>query len=167
VFFNNDGTPTGGDIFSFQDKYVFSALLHSSGNNYCFTRYSGGQNFISLNVAIDPFASVSYNDQVQNNLDELVSNAKVVAKKVQFNNTNYMLFASSTNSNAIVIYQYATDNTIEPVHTEYFDFENKIEVVDMIQDENDQGIVILGRIYLTGQYLRPIVVKLKKEEFVN
>jgi hypothetical protein len=78
-----------------------------------------------------------------------------------------LLFASTTNSNSIVIYQYAIDSLQEPVKTKYFDFENKIEIMDMIQDENDEGIVILGRVYLTGRYLRPIVIKFKKEDFKN
>ena len=71
------------------------------------------------------------------------------------------------NSNSIVLYQYNADGSEEPVFTKYFDFENKIEIMDMIQDENDQGIVVLGRIYLTGRYLRPIVIKFKKDDFLN
>jgi hypothetical protein len=167
VFLNNSVTALGGDIFSFQDRDALSSLINIDGNSYAFTRYYGGNNYISVNVEVDPASSQNFNDLTQNKLAELVPEAKVVAKKVVFNSNDYILFASSTNSNSIVIYQYPTDGTEEVLHTEYFDFENKIEVVDLIQDENDGGIVVLGRIFLTGRFLRPIVIKFKKDEFVN
>lgn len=167
VFLDENISSVGGDIFSFQDRDALSSLINIENNTFSFTRFYGGNNYISLNVEVDPTSSQNFNDLVQNKLSDLVPDARVVSKKVLFENKEYILFASSTNSNSMVLYLYDTIATEEPVHTEYFDFENKIEIVDMIQDENDEGIVVLGRIYLTGRYLRPIVVKFKKEEFIN
>jgi hypothetical protein len=167
IFFDENVTPVGGDIFSFQDRDALSSLINLNGNNYAFTRYYGGNNYISTNVEVDPTSSQNFNDLVQNKLTELIPNAKVTGKKVVFSDTEYLLFASTTNSNSIVIYQYTAEGSEEPVRTKYFDFENKIEVVDMIQDINDEGIVVLARTYLTGKYLRPIVMKFKKSDFVN
>ena len=167
VFFNTSLATTGGDIYSFQARDALSSLINISGNNYAFTRYYGSQNYISSNVEVNPNSSQNFNELTQNKLDELVPSAKVVSRKVLFNNNEYMLFASSTNSNSIVVYQYSVDNPEELLHTEYFDFENKIEISDMIQDSFDDGIVVLGKIYLTGRFQRPIVVKFKKDEFNN
>jgi hypothetical protein len=68
-----------------------------------------------------------------------------------------MLFAGTTNSNSVAIYQYDTTNA-EPVYTHYTDFADKIEISDMLQDTYDEGIVLLVKLYFTGRYLRPAYV---------
>ncbi|MBN1118518.1 MAG: hypothetical protein JXA77_15010 [Bacteroidales bacterium] len=165
VFFNNNASPTGGDIYSFQARDAISSLVHKEGTSFAFTRYYGGHNYIASDMNININASQNFNDFTQHQLYDLVPNAKVVARKVVFDGSESMLFAGTTNSNSVAIYQYDTTG-VEPIFTYYTDFADKIEISDMMQDGNDEGIVLLVKLYFTGRYLRPAVIKIEKENFI-
>ena len=168
VFFDLNLSPTGGDIYSFQARDALTSLVNKEGNTFAITRYYGGNNYISTNIEVDPNSSQNFNEFVQNQLYELVPEAKVVSRNITNGAMDYILLASTTNSNSVALYQYsieAGEGDDEALHTEYVNFSNKIEVRDVIQDEKDEGIVILGQLYFTGKYKRPVLIKIPIEKF--
>ncbi len=168
VFFDKNIAPTGGDIYSFQARDALSSLVHKENNTYAMTRFYGGNNYISTNIDVDPNTSQNFNDYSQNQLYELVPEAKVVSRTVTKDGENYIILASTTNSNSVVLYQYGmgTDSgEEEALHAEYIDFSDKIEVRDIVQDENDGGIVVLLQHYFTGKYKRPVLIKIPLDKF--
>lgn len=168
IFFDKNIDPTGGDIYSFQARDALSSLVNKENNIYAMTRYYGGNNYISTNIDVDPNTSQNFNDYSQNQLYELVPEAKVVSRNITKEGENYIILASTTNSNSVVLYQYGTDTIDgeeEAIHAEYIDFSDKIEVRDIIQDENDGGIVVLLQHYFTGKYKRPVLIKISLDKF--
>lgn len=173
VFFDNNLNPTGGDIYSFQDKNALSSLVHKENNIYTMTRYYGGNNYIIADVEVDPNTSQNFNEFTQNQIFELVPNAKVISRNIVKDNEDYILLASTTNSNSVVLYQYGmdvtdstiTDNVIGELHAEYIDFSDAIEVRDVIQNSKDNGIVVLAQLYFTGRYKRPVLIKIPIDKF--
>lgn len=164
VFFDNNVNRTGGDIYSFQTRDAISSLTHKEGTTFALTRYYGGHNYIAPVMDVNLNGSQNFNDFSQDQLHELVPNAKVVARNVTFGETKYILFAATTNSNSVVIYQYGLTDE-EPIHSHYIEFSDRIEVYDVIQDSNDEGIVVLGKLFFTGKYMRPVLIKVKKNKF--
>ncbi len=168
VFFDLNLSLTGGNIYSFQARDALSSLVNKEGNTFAMTRYYSGNNYISTNIEVDPNSSQNFNGFVQNQLYELVPEAKVVSRNITKGASDYIMLASTTNSNSVALYQYSTvagEGDDEALHTEYIKFSNNIEVRDVIQDENDEGIVVLGQLYFTGKYKRPVLIKIPIEKF--
>jgi hypothetical protein len=163
-FFGSDGTSTGGWIYSAQIENAPSSLIHKENNSYGITRYFNQMNYINTSVEVDVNSSQNFNDSTQNPLPILVPDAKVSVTKATFGSTEYMLFASTTNSNSIIIYQYKLDDDAL-LHKVETDFANKIEVSQIIQNPNDQGIIILGQLHVSGRYLRPVLIKIPARDF--
>jgi hypothetical protein len=168
VFFDKNIEPTGGDIYSFQARDALSSLVNKENNTFAMTRYYGGNNYISTNIEVDPNTSQNFNDYNQKQLYELVPEAKVVSKNIIKDDKNYIIFASTTNSNSVVLYQYSmgdSEGEEEAIYAEYIDFSDKIEVRDILQDENDGGIILLLQHYFTGKYKRPVLIKIPLDKF--
>lgn len=163
-FFTSEGASTGGWIVVQQVRFAPSSLLHKKGNEFALTRYYYDKNFLSPTIQVDVNDNQNFNDSTQNPLHELPPKAKIKSINVDFDGNTYMLFASNTNFNAISISQYQL-NSDELYHTKYVDFSDKIEVIDIIQDKTDEGIVVLVRINITGRFLRPALIKIPKRLF--
>ncbi len=170
VFFDKNMNTSGGDIYSFQARDALSSLINKENNIFLMTRYYGGNNYISTNIEVDPYSSQNFNDYSQNQLFELIPEAKVVSKNIIKDSEESILLASTTNSNSVVLYQYGMlvgEGDDKVLHTEYIDFSEKIEVRDIIQDENNGGIVVLAQHYFTGKYKRPVLIKVPLDKFKN
>ncbi len=163
-FFESDGNNTGGWIYSHQIENAVSSLLHKEGDLYGMTRYFNRKNYISPTVEVDVTSLQNFNDSTQNPIPEIVPDAKVEAIRATFDNTDYLLFASTTNSNSIVIYKYSleSDALLKKVEVS---FAYNIEVRAIIQDPSDEGIVLLAHHFVTGRYLRPVLIKIPKRDF--
>lgn len=168
IFFDKNMNTTGGDIYSFQARDALSSLVNKENNSFAMTRYYGGNNYISTNIEVDPYTSQNFNEYSQNQVFELIPEAKVISRNILKDNIDFILLASTTNSNSVVLYQYdmtVGENDAEALHTEYIDFSDKIEVRDVIQDENDGGIVVLAQHFFTGKYKRPVLIKIPLDKF--
>lgn len=170
VFFDKNLNTTGGDIYSFQARDALSSLVNKENNIFAMTRYYGGNNYISTNIEVDPYSSQNFNEYSQNQIFELIPEAKVISRNITKDNIEYILLASTTNSNSVVLYQYAIsvgEGYDEAIHTEYIDFSDKIEVRDIIQNDDDGGIIVLAQHYFTGKYKRPVLIKIPLNKFKN
>jgi hypothetical protein len=163
-FFETNGSSTGGWVYSHQIDNAISSLVFKEGDSYSISRYFNKKNYLSPSVTIDVNTSQNFNDSTQNPLAELVSDAKVKVLKIQFEGIDYILFASTTNSNSIVLYQYSlNDNT--QLLTKEISFAHKIEIKGILQDHTDAGILILAQHFVDGKYLRPVLIKVPAKDF--
>ncbi len=164
-FFHEDGSSTGGYIWAHQA--IFSApssFIHKEGNMFALTRYNNGLNYISPSVQVDVNGIQHFNDSTKNPLFILPEKAKITANTVSFDGTEFMTFTSVSNANSIMVSQYTLDND-NVFHTVEIPFNDRLEVVDVIQDTEDEGLVVLARTFITGRYVRPMVVKIPKRHF--
>jgi len=164
LFFNNDGASTGGWIYSHQIDNAVSSLLHKEEDVYSITRFYNGKNYITPSINVDVTSLQNYNDSTNDPLHNLTPSAWISSTRATFGATDYNLFASTTNSNSLIIYQYTLD-TDELYHQIEIDFADKIEVKQIIQDSKDNGILILAQNYITGRFLRPVLIKVPVRDF--
>ena len=152
-----------GNIYSFQTQAAVSSLIHRTEKRYALTRFYSNNNYLLGDVEVDIATSQNFNDLTGEMLHELVHDAKVLSKKITVGSNSYILFASQTNSNSMVTYQYAADAD-SLLATHYHQFNERVEVSDIIQT-NEEGVALLGRIYILGKYQRPVLVKLPVRTF--
>jgi hypothetical protein len=164
VFLDGSSFSATGDIYSFQTEEGISALIQKSGNLFGITSYYEGNNYIMAGAEIDVQSSGNIKDLPAEPLYELTYRAAVIAGALHTDEEQFALFASQTNDNSLVVYQYdlETDSLIT-AHTRKFD--EGIEVRDFVQTR-DQGIAIVASIYTLGKYIRPLILKLPPELFV-
>ncbi len=163
VFFESAGLTMMGNIYSFQTGPAVSSLIQRTGERYALTRYYSNNNYLLGDVEVDISTSQNFNDITGEMLHELVHDAKVLSKRITVGSTSYLLFASQTNSNSMVTYQHAAD-VDSLIATHYNQFNERVEVSDIIQTR-EEGVALLGRIYILGKYQRPVLVKLPVRTF--
>jgi hypothetical protein len=152
-----------GNIYSFQTEAAVSSLIQRSNDHYALTRFYSNNNYLLGDVEVDINTSQNFNDLTGDMLHELVHDAKVLSKRISVGTTSYLLFASQTNSNSMVTYQYAAEAD-SLIATHYNQFNERVEVADMIQT-SDEGVALLGKIFILGKYQRPVLVKIPVRTF--
>jgi hypothetical protein len=164
VFLDLASLTASGDLYSFQTEEGISSVIQKSGSLFGISSYYEGNNYIMPGAEIDVNTSANIKDLPAETLYELTYRAEVVAANLSLETESYTLFASQTNDNSIVIYQYEQGSNVL-VHTIYREFDQRVVVNDLIQTE-DKGIAILGGIHILGKYQRPLLIKLTKDPFV-
>jgi len=164
VFLDISSLNATGDIYSFQIEEGISSLIQNSGSLFGLTSYYEGNNYILSEADLDVSASQNIRDLPAEALYELTYKAGVVASKMTADAKEYTLFTSQTNTNSLVIYQYLTEaDSLITSHQHSFD--QRVLVSDVIQT-TDQGIAILGSIYILGKYQRPLLIKMPVDPFI-
>ncbi|MEN8230030.1 MAG: hypothetical protein ABFS38_17855, partial [Bacteroidota bacterium] len=164
VFLDGSSLSATGDIYSFQIEEGISSMIHKSGSLFGLTSYYEGNNYILPDADINVLTSQNIKDLPGDPLYELTFKAGVVAGELSTNEAEYALFVSQTNTNSVVIYQYAMESD-SLIHTVYRDFDQRVVVSDFIQT-SDQGIAILAGIYILGKYQRPVLIKIPEDQFL-
>jgi hypothetical protein len=163
VYLESAGLNIMGNIYSFQTEAAVSSLIQRSNDHYALTRFYSNNNYLLGDVEVDINTSQNFNDLTGDMLHELVHDAKVLSKRISVGTTSYLLFASQTNSNSMVTYQYAAEAD-SLIATHYNQFNERVEVADMIQT-SDEGVALLGKIFILGKYQRPVLVKIPVRTF--
>jgi len=164
VFLDISSLNATGDVYSFQIEEGISSLIQNSGSLFGLTSYYEGNNYILSEAELDVSASQNIRDLPADPLYELTYKASVVAGKITAGNSEYTLFTSQTNTNSLVLYQYLTEAD-SLVSTHYHNFDQRVIVNDVIQTA-DQGVAILGGIYILGKYPRPLLIKMPVDPFI-
>lgn len=162
VFLDGLTNKSKGDIFSQGTKASISSFLHKDDNKFAYTRYYKGDCYITLDSAINTSVSQQFN-ATGTILPELTYNAKVYSNKLITDRDTSMVFISTTNRNSVIVYQYKM-NEEEPVNKFEIGFDEKIEICTATETV-DMGYAVLVRIYVSGQYPRPMIIKLPPEKF--
>ncbi len=163
VYFESAGLTMMGNIYSFQTQAAVSSLIQRTDKRYALTRFYSNNNYLLGDVEVDIATSQNFNDLTGEVLHELVHDAKVLSEKITIGANSYILFASQTNSNSMVTYQHAAEAD-SLIATQYHQFNERVEVSDIIQTK-EEGVALLGRIYILGKYQRPVLVKLPVRTF--
>jgi hypothetical protein len=164
VFLDISSLNATGDIYSFQIEEGISSLTQNSGSLFGLTSYYEGNNYLLSEADLDVTASQNIRDLPAEALYELTYKARVIASKMTAGDLGYTLFTSQTNTNSLVLYQYLTDAD-SLVNTHYHNFDHRVTVSDVIQTA-DEGIAILGEIYILGKYQRPFLLKMPVDPFL-
>ncbi len=151
-----------GDIYSFQTEAAISSLISKDSSKLALTRYYDGNNYLIKDVKVNFNVSQNFNDIQGNILQELSHNAPVKAEMISLKGRKCMIFASQTNSNSIILYQYFPDKP-EYERKLVYDFQNKTEIAD-IQQTADEGLILLVRTYLLGKFKRPAIIRIPVEK---
>jgi len=164
VFLDGTSLSALGNIYSYQTEEGISSLIQKSGTLFGLTSYYEGNNYIMAGAEVDVLSSENIKDMPAETLYELTYRAAVMPLQLTTDTENFSLFASQTNDNSLVVYQYALESdSLLNTHTR--DFDERVEVRDLIQTA-DQGIAILAGIYTLGKYKRPLLVKMPPGLFV-
>ena len=164
VFLDLASLGAEGSIFAFRIEEGISSLVHKNEGIFGLTSYFEGNNYILPDTELSLTSSQNIKDFDSEALYELTFKAPVEALILNSDTTDYELFVSQTNSNSLVIYQYAMDSD-SLLSTIYKDFDETVEVKDLIQT-GDGGIAILSSIRILGKYRRPLLVKIPAESFI-
>lgn len=164
VFIDGTSLSALGNLYSFQTEEGISSLIQKSGTLFGLTSYYEGNNYIMAGTDIDVLSSSNVKDMPAEPLYELTYRAAAMALQLNTDAEDYTMFASQTNDNSLVVYQYALESD-SLVNTHTRDFDEGIEVRDIIQT-GDQGIAILAGIYTLGKYKRPLLIKMPPKQFV-
>jgi len=164
VFLDGTSLSALGNIYSFQTEEGISSLIQKSGTLFGLTSYYEGNNYIMAGTDIDVLSSANIKDMPAEPLYELTYRASAMALQLNTDAEDFTMFASQTNDNSVVVYQYALESD-SLINTHTRDFDERIEVRDIIQT-GDQGIAILAGIYTLGKYKRPLLIKMPPTQFV-
>jgi len=164
VFLDGSSLSALGNIYSFQTEEGISSLIQKSGSLFGLTSYYEGNNYIMAGAEIDVLSSENIKDMPAEPLYELTYRAAVMALQLETDTENFTLFASQTNDNSLVVYQYALESD-SLLNTHKREFDEGVEVRDIIQTA-DQGIAVLAGIYTLGKYKRPLLYKMPPTLFV-
>ena len=164
VFLDQASLAATGDLYSFQTEEGISSVIQKSASLFGLTSYYEGNNYIVPGAEINVNASANIKDLPAQALYELTYRAEVIAGKLDLDTASYSLYISQTNDNSLVIYQYEQESDVL-INTHYREFDQRVVVNEFIQTQ-DQGIAILGGIYILGKYQRPLLVKLPVDLFL-
>lgn len=162
IFLDAAGNYLNGDIYSFQTEAALSSLVNISDNRFALTRYYAGSNYLLPLVEVEYNRSQNFNDVRGEVLPELTFNARVLSGKLILNDLPYLIFASQSNSNSMVIYIYEPESgkRVASIHR---DFDTRIDVSDL-KINSDGNILVLGKTFILGKYQRPVLVKVNSRE---
>ena len=163
VFLDEAGNLLNGNIYSFQTDAAISSLVQKRENMYALTRYYDGNNYLIPDIEVETGLSQNFNSEKAISLFELKQEASVRSMKIKKGDRESVLFASQSNSNSLLLYQYDLE-TDERLSIYEQNFNDRIEVCDMIQAK-DEGIVVLGQIFVSGKFPRPFLIKVPAREF--
>ena len=146
-----------GDLFSYQTNEAVSSLIYKGMDYFGATGFYEAGNYILPHAVLDVSSSRNIKDYPLETLYELTGRAKVCNTLITDGTERYMLVASQTNANSLVIYQYALE-TDSLVATHLRAFDHRVEVSAMIPT-SDHGAALLANTHVDGKYRRTVLLK--------
>ena len=161
VFTNlNSGDPDG-IVQGQQDDGGISGLMHLGGNLFSVSRFNFGDNFMNASTELAMNDITSSVDIEGNPMIEWVSDAKLKIIESQINNESFIISASTTNAQQIVL-QFFERGTGNFRASEYLGFSNPYQFSSM-KMTRDNGLVVLGKTLVAGRFSRLCLFKLSED----
>ena len=157
VFLEESSLAISGDLFSYQTNEAVSSLIYKGMDAFGATGYYEAGSYILPHGALDVSNSHNIKEYALETLYELTSKAEVHSTLITDGADRYMLVASQTNANTLVIYQYAVESD-SLVATHHHAFDNRLEVTGIIPT-SDNGVAVLAGTHVAGKYRRTVVLK--------
>lgn len=163
VFLNGiSGTVASGRVYSWQEETGLSAALHLEGDTFSLARFHSGNSYI------DPKSSLSFDEIIMTkdfediHVSQLKADARMDILKYQHNNSNYIVYASTSKSNQIILLFFDA-MTGEQVYMHTLGYGNPVEITNLKKSADD-GLIVLGKTWINGQYQRIILYKIDKDQ---
>jgi hypothetical protein len=162
LIFQNAGTPDAfGVVNGFRDKGAISSVLALPGGDFALSRYSFGNNFLLPKQQLNTDGVVSAEDLLGFEFPELMPDAHVVTKLIEIAGEEYIIYASSSKSNQIVLLAYDMSGTL--AGSRYIGNNFPYEVGSFALT-GDEGMVIAGTTFVAGRFPRISIFKLSATE---
>jgi hypothetical protein len=156
----NNGTETGR-LYSYQEGTAISSALHIAADTFTLSRYHSGDNYIFPFITIDRNALQNTQDFQDILMSQLQADSKMEVIKYSLDDKEYIVFAATSKSNQIVLI-FLDAETGEQSKTHYLGYGNPVEVVSLIQTQDD-GLAVIGKTWINGQYQRIIFYKVSRD----
>lgn len=161
LIFQNAGAEDFGVINGFRDKGAISSAQALPGGNFALSRYSFGNNFLLPNQTVNTKGIVSAEDLNGLEFPELTPDAHVVTKLVEVTGENYIIYASSSKSNQVVLLAYDLAGNL--LGSTYIGNNFPYEVGNFTVT-GDDGLAITGTTYVAGRFPRIALLKLSASD---
>lgn len=156
----NSGTETGR-LYSYQEGTAISSALHMRTDTFTLSRYHSGDNYVFPLVAIDRNDLQNTQDFQDILMSQLKADSRMDVINYTLDDKEYIVFAATSKSNQIVLI-FLDAETGEQSKTHYLGYGNPVEVVSLIQTQDD-GLAVLGKTWINGQYQRVIFYKVSRD----
>lgn len=156
----NSNSPSGV-IQGQQDEGGISGLLPLNGDVFALSRFNYGDQFASGQTTLNTSGTTSASDIDSNAMLEWEVDQKVKMTAVTLNESDYVIIATTTRNQQIVLHFY--DNTGAYVGVDYLGYSSPYQL-GAIQVTADNGLAILGSIQVAGKFQRICFFKKSERE---
>ncbi|WP_456459429.1 hypothetical protein [Reichenbachiella sp.] len=164
LFTNLSSNSPSGVVQGQQDEGGISGLLPLSGDVFALSRFNYGDQFASGQTTLNTSGTTSASDIDSNAMLEWEVDQKVKMTTVTLNESDYVIIATTTKNQQIVLHFY--DNTGAYVGVDYLGFSSPYQL-GAIQVTADNGLAILGSIQVAGKFQRMCLFKKSEGELVD
>lgn len=151
-----------GKLYTYQEETSISSAMHIEQDTFALSRFHTGDNYVFPRVGLDINELQNAEDFNDILIPQLKADASVDILLYDINEKQYIVFASTTKSNKIVMLFFNTE-TGEQVYVHTIGYGNPVEVANIIQT-HDNGIAVLGKTWINSQYQRMILYKLPPDQ---
>ncbi len=163
VFINKLSGAALGVMNGYRYSGAVSSAINLSGNNYAYSVFNEGVNYIFPSEEINTNSINSIENISENPILELNEDATISVTTATINSKQLTVFAANTKNNQIKLYCYNAGTNDLAFYKEIAE-KNPIEVTKVIST-SEGGLAVLGRTYVSGQFSRIYIVKLSAKSF--
>lgn len=164
LFTDLSSNSPSGVVQGQQDEGGISGLLPLTGDVFALSRFNYGDQFASGQTTLNTSGTTSASDIDSNAMLEWEVDQKVKMTTVTLNDSDYVIIATTTKNQQIVLHFY--DNTGAYVGVDYLGFSSPYQL-GAIQVTADNGLAILGSIQVAGKFQRMCLFKKSEGELVD
>lgn len=161
LFTDLSSNSPSGVIQGQQDEGGISGLLPLNGDVFALSRFNFGDQFASGQTTLNTSGTTSASDIDSNAMLEWEVDQKVKMTAVTLNESDYVIIATTTRNQQIVLHFY--DNTGAYVGVDYLGYSSPYQL-GAIQVTADNGLAILGSIQVAGKFQRICFFKKSERE---
>ncbi|WP_422362427.1 hypothetical protein [Reichenbachiella sp.] len=153
-----------GVIQGQQDEGGISGLLPLNGDNFALSRFNYGDQYASGLTTLSTTGTTSASDIDSHAMLEWETDGKVKMTTITLNESDYIIIATTTKNQQIVLHFY--DNTGAYVGVDYLGFSSPYQL-GAIQVTSDNGLAILGSIQVAGKFQRICLFKKSEKQLLE
>ena len=151
-----------GRLYTYQEETSISSAIYLNQDTFALSRFHSGDNYVFPRVGLDINSlqnAENFNDIL---ISQLNADATMDIMLYDLNDRQFVVYASTSKANKIVMLFFDAE-TGEQIQVHTLGYGNPVEVVSIIQTQ-DNGIAVLGKTWINGQYQRMILYKLSSDQ---
>jgi len=165
VFTDLNSDDPSGVVQGQREEGGFSAILPLASNMYSASRFNFGDNYTLPNTSISSSDISSITDLGGNPALEWVPDASVAIEQLTINNSEVVIYASTTKNSQIMITIYSANDGIW-LGTDYLGYSTPYRLINLTETK-ENGIAILGATAVAGRFERICMFKLSEENLAR